>query len=205
MSKISVDFDTLSEKAQGKIVKGSVIPRPIAWITTLNEDKSVNLAPFSFFTVLTSTLLAVSIQKNGDKDKDTLINLLREKEAVVHVVDDSLLKVMDQTSKPLAKDVSEVSENNLKLTNSLKVKTPGLKAALIRLEVTLDQTVLLTDYADTKKAADLVILRVVAAKLDESVYDQDKNYILTDNLKPVARLAGQDYGSVRRLDYKREF
>lgn len=89
-------------------MKGSVIPRPIAWITTLNEIASVNLAPFSFFNVISPTLLAVSFQKTNDKQKDTFLNLVREKEAVIHIVDESLLEVMDQTSASLAVNESEV-------------------------------------------------------------------------------------------------
>ena len=56
--KLNIDFDKIDEKNRMKLVKGSVIPRPIAWITSLNEDGSINLAPFSYFNVISPTLLS---------------------------------------------------------------------------------------------------------------------------------------------------
>ncbi|NLC55120.1 MAG: flavin reductase family protein [Erysipelothrix sp.] len=205
MSKFNLDFDLLDEDTIGKIVKGSIIPRPIAWITSLNETKSVNLAPFSYFTMLSPTLLLVSFQKDQVSQKDTFINIIREKEAVIHIVDESLIAAMDKTAKPLEKNISEVDLVNLTLSSSLKIKTPGIKEALIRFEVVLEQTLSLKNYNKTAEDADLVILRVVAASLDKKVYDKDSGYILVDNLKPIARLAGVDYAGIKKLDFKREF
>lgn len=205
MSKINIDFDQVVGRTQGNIVKGSVVPRPIAWITTLNSDGSINLAPFSYFTAVSSTLLAVSFQKTKTKQKDTFVNILREKEAVVHIVDESLLEAMDKTGASLDLNESEMSLIDLTLSPSLKVKTPGLSEALIRLEVVYDQSISLTNYKNTREDADLVILRVIGAIVDESVYDRENNYILTDNLKPVARLAGADYAISKKIDFKREF
>lgn len=205
MSKHKLDFNNLSSKDRGKIVKGSVIPRPIAWITSLNVDGSVNLAPFSYFTVLSSTLLAVSFQKTKREKKDTLVNIMREKEAVVHIVDKSLISQMDLSAKPLARNVSEVDLVNLDLEPSLKVKTPGLSKALIRLEVEFVSLHPLMDYNNKEEEADFVILRVIGAVLNEKVYDSENKYILAENLHPVARLAGVDYAEIVSIDYKREF
>lgn len=205
MSKHKLDFNNLSSKDRGKIVKGSVIPRPIAWITSLNVDGSVNLAPFSYFTVLSSTLLAVSFQKTKREKKDTLVNIMREKEAVVHIVDKSLISQMDLSAKPLARNVSEVDLVNLDLEPSLKVKTPGLSKALIRLEVEFVSSHPLMDYNNKEEEADFVILRVIGAVLNEKVYDSENKYILAENLHPVARLAGVDYAEIVSIDYKREF
>ena len=205
MSKHKLDFNNLSSKDRGKIVKGSVIPRPIAWITSLNVDGSVNLAPFSYFTVLSSTLLAVSFQKTKREKKDTLVNTMREKEAVVHIVDKSLISQMDLSAKPLARNVSEVDLVNLDLEPSLKVKTPGLSKALIRLEVEFVSLHPLMDYNNKEEEADFVILRVIGAVLNEKVYDSENKYILAENLHPVARLAGVDYAEIVSIDYKREF
>ena len=90
----------LDSKTRQKIVQGSVIPRPIAWLTTLNTDNSINLAPFSYFTMLSSTMVGVSIQRVAGKQKDTARNLLRTKEAVIQIPDRSLLKLMDLSAKP---------------------------------------------------------------------------------------------------------
>lgn len=205
MSKINLDFDFLDEKTRSKILKGSVIPRPIAWITSLNSDGSINLAPFSFFNVISPSLLVVSFQKNMNKEKDTFINLVREKEGVIHIVDESLMERMDKTSLPLEPNQSEFDLLDLNLNPSLKIKTPGIKQALIGLEVKLEKTIQLQDYENKHTDAHLMILRVVAARLDPSIYDKEKAYILADKLKPLARLGGSDYGGIKILDYKRKF
>lgn len=205
MNKFKLDFDLLNKTEIGKIIKGSIIPRPIAWITSLNETKSINLAPFSYFTILSPTLLLISFQKNQTKQKDTFLNIIREKEAVIHIVDESLIETMDKTAKPLKINDSEVDLTNLILTSSLKIKTPGIRKALIRFEVTLEQTLSLMNYEKTEEEANVVILRVVAAILDEEIYDNDSGYILANKLKPVGRLAGADYTGINKLDFKRRF
>lgn len=205
MKKYNFDFDYLKEKEQARIVKASVIPRPIAWITTLNETGSVNVAPFSYFTAISSTLLAVSFQKSNNIKKDTLLNILRTKEAVIHIVDKSILNEMDESSRNFKRNESEVDNLKLKLEDSLKIKTPSLENTLLRLEVKLNSVVPLMDYNNKKEEADLLILRVVAATVKEEIYDFENNYILADKLKPVARLAGADYGEVKILDFKRNY
>lgn len=205
MTKHYEDFDSIDPSRRAKIVKGSVIPRPIAWVTSLNPNGSVNLAPFSFFTALSPTLLAVSFQKNENFQKDTFLNIIREQEAVIHLVDESLIDVMDQTSFPLEFGKSEMELVNLTVTSSNKIKTPGIKEALIRFEVKLESTLELKDYDHKEGEADLVILRVIAAEMDDQVFDEDKAYVLAEKLNPIARLGGNAYAGIKILDYKRKF
>lgn len=112
---------------------------------------------------------------------------------------------MDQTSTPLALNESEVDLSGLALSPSIKIKTPGLEAALIRFEVILEQVIPLFDYEQEKEEADFVIVRVVASVMDDIVYDQDKQYVLIDQLKPVARGAGSGYCGIKTLTFKRQF
>lgn len=205
MAKTKLDFDDLDKDARSKIVKGSVIPRPIAWITTLNATGSINLAPFSFFNAVSSTLLVVSFQKSAAKQKDTFVNIMREKEAVIHIVDKSLIEVMDESAKPLELNESEVDVSNLTLSPSLKIKTPGIKEALVRFEVVLEQVIPLMNYEKDEEEADLIIVRVVATVLDDWVYDKENHYIYANKLRPVARLAGADYSGIQDIDFKRKF
>lgn len=203
--KHKIDFDLIDNNLRSKLTKGSVIPRPIAWITTFNEDGSINLAPFSFFNAISPTLFAVSFQRTDVRRVDTFENLKREKEAVVHIVDESLLEVMDISAKVLAKNESEVDYLGIELSDSLKIKTPGIKDALVRFEVILEETVPLKDYEKNDGGANLMILRVVASIVDDKVYDSEKGYILADKLKPVARLGGEDYSSITTIPFKRQF
>lgn len=205
MSKIKIDFNQIDSKSKAKIMKGSVIPRPIAWITTLNSDRSINLAPFSFFNVVSPTVFSVSFQRIDGKEKDTLKNILREKEAVIHIVDESLIKAMDLTAKELPYNKSELELTNLNLSESSKIKTPGIEEALIRFEVILEESLPIKNYEKDKIESNLVLLRVVASVLDERVYDSNKGYVLADQLNPVARLGGNDYSLLKTIPFKRSF
>ncbi|WP_414838871.1 flavin reductase family protein [Carnobacterium sp. TMP28] len=205
MAKLKIDFDTIDETSRMKLVKGSIIPRPIAWITSLNENGSINLAPFSYFNVISPTLVIVSFQRNGEQQKDTFLNIFREKEAVIHVVDETLISAMDISSTPLERNKSELELTDLNLSPSMKVKTPGIKEALIRFEVVLEESLTLKDYDKNKEEADLVILRVIGSVVDETVYDSKNGYVLSEILRPVARLGGTDYAGIQDLPFKRKF
>lgn len=188
----------LTEKQQYKFLTGSVIPRPIAWITSLNKKADiVNAAPFSFFSVASNQipLLTVSILRSNGQAKDTAINIIDQKEAVVHIVSRDLTEAMNETSAPLSSEESELDRTNLSLVDSSTVTVPGIKEALIRFETTLyqhipiksDDGVVLTDH---------FLLRVTDVHLDPSVYDPEKEYILPEELHPIARLSGNAYTQI---------
>lgn len=190
--------DKLSKKQQYKFLSGSVIPRPIAWITTLTADgKTVNLAPFSFFSGVSNELplLSIAILRQNGEMKDSARNLLATKEAVIHIVDESLIHAMNQTSRSLAPDQSEVELTNLTLEPSLSVQVPGISEVKIRFETTLHQYVPIKNLHD-QVVTDLFILAVSDFHFSESVFDQKNDYILTEKLLPVARLAGNKYATL---------
>lgn len=189
--------DDLSMKQEYKFLTGSVVPRPIAWLTTLAEDGTINAAPFSFFSVASNQipLLSVSILRTNEKEKDTARNIIDQKEAVIHVVSSELTEDMNATSAPMPADESEITRTDLSLVDSQTVKVPGIKEALIRFETTLYQHIPVEDE-EGKVITDLFLLRVTDYHFDESVFDKEKEYILPDKLKPVARLAGLEYSEL---------
>lgn len=127
--------------------------------------------------------------------KDSARNLLATKEAVIHIVDESLIHAMNQTSRSLAPDQSEVELTNLTLEPSLSVQVPGISEAKIRFETTLHQYVPIKNQQD-QVVTDLFILAVSDFHFSESVFDQKNDYILTEKLLPVARLAGNKYATL---------
>lgn len=185
MSKIRFDFEIIEPKLQKKLVQGTVIPRPIAWVETKNENDSINLAPFSYYTMLSPTLVGISFQGK----KDTLINLMREKTGIIHSVSMDSLEVMDNSSYPYELNQSEVDELKINLEN----------ISNITFEVELLQTI------ELEESAILAILKVTSVSVDESVFDSEKQYILADKLNPVARLAGPNYARIEPLNYKRKY
>lgn len=206
MNFISKNFDKLNEKQRGKILKGSIIPRPIAWITTINNEKQVNLAPFSFFNMISNTALVVSIRRDKDNFKDTFNNLMLNKEAVINIASSNLTDKVDLTSKEIPSNESEVNLAGLSLIESEKVEVPGIKEVLVRLEVVLENHLEIKNYDNNEIETDLLILRVKYAHIDEKVYDRKNEYIIFDYLKPISRLDGPNYGvSVKIPNIKREF
>lgn len=193
-------FETknLTDKQMYKFLTGSIVPRPIAWITTQNpETKVVNAAPFSFFSAASnvSPLLTIAILRNQGKIKDSAKNLLSNKQGVVHVVSEELVEEMNKTSAPLPDTESELDLTALNLIESHSVTVPAIKEAKIRMEVTLHQYVPITDD-DGTILTDLFILRVNDFYFDAAVFNEEKQYILSDRLKPVARLAGSEYATI---------
>ncbi len=185
----------LGAKQNYKFLTGAVSPRPIAWITTQNKESGiVNLAPFSFFTVVSSDLpyvLIATTRKNGQK-KDTANNLSQTKEGVIHVVDENILHQMNETAANLKPDESELALINLPTVKSHSVTPPGLVDPLIRLEVRLQQEISLPDD-NGNIVSDLFILKVLDYYFAEKIFDVTKEYILSEKLRPVARLAGNNY------------
>ena len=122
----------------------SIVPRPIAWTSTLNEDGSANLAPFSFFTGITSDppscLICVSRHAPSRK-KDTRLNIERTGEYVIHVVTDALAEQMNATSRAFPHGVDEFVEAGLAKTPSQIVAPPRVADAPVAMECRLDRVV----------------------------------------------------------------
>lgn len=196
----------LTTKQNYKFLTGSIIPRPIAWITTINQETNVvNAAPFSYFNVVAKELplVSLSINRNEQQMKDTAHNLLQQKEGVIHLVNDSVLAEMNQSSASLPSEDSELAHSNLTLINSQEVAVPAIQEAPIRLEVRLHQYVPVKDNAENI-ISDLFILEVLNYYFKEDIFDQAQEYIDPIKFDPLARLAGNTYGHIARtLDKKR--
>lgn len=199
------DFNEISNKDKRKILTGSIIPRPIAWVSTKNEDGSINLAPFSYFNIVARDVLSISFVQKKAGNKDTLRNILREKEAVIHSSSIMNLDMVNKSSdESLDYGVSEVDLLDIPLRDSKIISTPTVDLAEISFEVKLLQHVPVPNDDGTAKA-DLILLQVLGVSFDERVYDEAHNYILVDDLQPASRLAGKDYGSTEVIpDVKRD-
>lgn len=198
-------YKDLDSKTQQKISQAAIIPRPIAWITSLNENGTVNLAPFSYFALLSPSLMAVSFTKIEDSYKDTYHNIKKNKEAVINIPSQTLLEAVDKSSEALAYNVSELDTLGLTVSKSKNIKTPILDEALINFEVVLLEDLEFMDITRDHIENNVVFLRIVGVHLSEEVYDSKTQYINQDVLRPISRLAGATYGGIEVLDYKRKF
>ncbi|MBB1164756.1 flavin reductase family protein [Lacticaseibacillus rhamnosus] len=196
---INLSASELSPHEQYKLLSGSIIPRPIAWITTQNTAGLINLAPFSFTTGISNQLplLSVAILRERQAPKDTAANLLARHEAVVHMVSTDLTKAMNQTAARLAPDQSELTLIDLPLIPSTEIQVPGLQAARIRFETILYQYVPIRDAAGIIMT-DLFILEIRQFHFAETVLDLPTLHVNPAALAPIARLAGPNYAELGR-------
>jgi flavin reductase (DIM6/NTAB) family NADH-FMN oxidoreductase RutF len=187
---VNVQFDPkeLTEKDVYKLLIGSVVPRPIAWVSTISTEGVVNLAPFSFFNVASRNppMLCISIGPGvGEREgteKDTLVNIRNQKEFVINVVPSSLGNEMQKTSENLPSDVDEFEAAGLTTLDSTIVKPKRVKEAPIQMECQLEQIIQLgSDH--------LVIGRMVRYHINDDYYLGNYKVDL-EKLQPLGRLAG---------------
>ncbi|MCM3501578.1 flavin reductase family protein [Microbacterium sp. P26] len=136
------DFDTLPPYERYKLLAGLIVPRPIAWITTVDADGVVNAAPFSMFAMVGEDppLLMVSIDRPADGGrKDTAANIDATGEFVVHLVDRPLAEQMDATSTRHPSHVDELALVGVDTVAAEMVRPPVIAAAPVALECELWQ------------------------------------------------------------------
>ncbi|NGZ77768.1 flavin reductase family protein [Saccharibacillus sp. VR-M41] len=181
---------------------GTIVPRPVAWVTSLSQEHgTVNAAPFSYFNMISSDppLVAVSVVRRPDGTmKDTARNVTELGELVIHICDETLVEEMNRTAAPLPHGESEIDLTRLTLAGSEAVGVPGIAEAKVRLECRLESHVPIK-ADDGRISHDLLIARILRFRLDESIFDEERGYVRTEKLRPVARLAGSEYAELGRL------
>lgn len=183
---LTFDPAALEPSAIHKLLIGSVVPRPIAWVSTADRAGQPNLAPFSFFTIASvdpPQLLFCPLHGPGGK-KDTLLNIQATGEFVLHIVSEELVAAMNQTAAPYPAGTSEFAAAGIAATPSVRVGPPRVSAALVAFECRAVTVVPLA-------GSEVVIGQVVLAHVHESVYDHGRIQLAA--LRPVARLAGNFY------------
>ena len=126
---VSIDPKTLAPEEAYKLVIGSVVPRPIAWVTSRNAKGAVNLAPFSAFMFVSPKppLMAISVGHKAGVYKDTATNILQREDYVIHIANMAMIEPLHLSSIEHPPDVSEVEELGLATVPSSLVATPRLK------------------------------------------------------------------------------
>ena len=175
-----------------RLMLSIVVPRPIAWVSSLGADGTLNLAPFSFFTVVGGTppTLMVSIGQRAGNAKDTLRNVQETGEFVVHIVELALVERMNQTSGEYAYDIDEFALAGLDYVSSTDVRPPRLSAASIAMEVKATQIIPVQDTHYT-----MVLGHIVRYHIRDGIL-KPNGLVDAAILRPVARLGGDEYTDV---------
>nr|WP_263327419.1 flavin reductase family protein [Neobacillus sp. Marseille-Q6967] len=194
---LSIDPKAISERDNYKFLIGSIIPRPIAFVTTLSKDGVLNGAPFSYFNIVSSNppMISISIQRTGGRQKDTARNIMEKKEFVVHIVDEQNVEKVNQTAASLPPDQSEIELAKFTPTESARISVPGIKEAKIRMECRLEH--LLELGGQGTSGCDLIIGKIVQYHIDEEIYQNGR--IDPVGLAAVSRLAGTNYAKIGEI------
>ena len=185
--------EDIPEQHRYKFMIGTVVPRPIALISTQSTDGVLNIAPFSYFNIVTHRpmILSVSIARKAGVMKDTARNIVETGVANVQVVDMDAVQDANATAAPLDKHESELTLTNFSLSTLETSDVPGLKESKVIYETALYQHI--TIEHDATVTTDMFLLKVNAIHIDEGIYDVENGYVDVAALNPVARLAGDDY------------
>lgn len=186
----------LKRQEKYKLLIGGIIPRPIAWVTSMGGSGLVNAAPFSYFNVasIEPMLVSVAVMRKPDGiRKDTARNIRETGEFVVNMVDVHNVDAMNQTSADYPSDVSEAAALGLELQPSAAVQVPRLAASRIHFECKLHQIVEL----GSPTASDLILGEVVHVHVEDALYHNGR--IDAQAYAPVSRLAGQSYATLGEM------
>ena len=170
--------------------KAIVSPRPIGWISTIDKEKNVNLAPYSFFNAIADNppmiMFSITGQKKNISSKDTLQNIIDTECFVVNVVSKDLLHQMNQTSGNYPKNTDEFILAKLEKSNCVHIDVPRVKKSPASLECTLYKILKLPGFSNK-----MVIGKVVGVHINEKILKNGTFDILAYD--PIARLGYKDY------------
>ncbi|WP_282343078.1 flavin reductase family protein [Pseudomonas sp. PS02288] len=200
---MQIDFSALTSLEAYRWMANTVTPRPIAWVSTLSADGVANLAPFSFFQVISDTppILMVNISTRGDGSlKDSMLNLQETGELVIQLVCADQVEAMNASSATLPRGTSEFEHCGIASEASVRVAPRRVKGAPVAFECRVAQ---LLPYPAHEPNCTLVFAEILYAHIDQSVLDE-QGRIDAGKLDIVGRLGGKSYSYTReRFDLTR--
>ena len=190
------DPNKQSFKDNHRLMIGSIVPRPIAFVSTKSKNGILNLAPFSYFNGVCSnppTIMFAPARRGYDGlTKDTLNNIRDTEEFVVNIVSEEIVEPMVACATDFEKEVNEFEVSGLTPVDSVKVAPPCVKESKVSFERKL-QTIVPVGEAEPGGGF-VVIGNIVMFHVDDDVYRDGR--IDLDALKPVGRLAGNNYSRI---------
>lgn len=190
MNYHTFDVSEIDHRQVYRLCVGSIVPRPIAWVSSIDANGITNLAPFSFFTLVNHhpPMVSISVGQREGRAKDTSANIEATKGYVIHTVVDGWEEAMNVSSASFAPEEDEFVAAGLSTTPSDVVTAPRIEGAPIAMECLYDRTLVFGDDWVTN----CVIGRVVRWHVREDLL-VDGKYIDANKLAPVGRLGGPRY------------
>ncbi|HRH57130.1 MAG: flavin reductase family protein [Chitinophagales bacterium] len=180
-------------KAISNFLTSAVVPRPIAFVSTINADGQPNLSPFSFFNVFSSdpVVLIFSAAKSAltGKQKDTYHNVKAIPECVIHIANYAMVEQLSVTSGAYPSEVNEFIKGGFTEEPSVMVKPPRIKEAPIAFECKVTQVI---ELGDKGGSGNLIICEALLIHVDDNLLDENGN-VIAEKLDPIARLGYNNY------------
>ncbi|MFA5552687.1 MAG: flavin reductase family protein [Trueperaceae bacterium] len=179
-----------------RLLTSLVVPRPIAWISTLAADGTPNLAPFSFFNIVSGRPLMVmfsSGRRAPGEPKDSLANAVATGEFVVNLADEALAEQVNLTSATVGPNVNEFEAFGVRPAPSIDVKPPRVASAKAALEARVAQVIPIEGSTST-----MVLGHVLRVHVSEDLLGPDGLADAT-RLAPIARLGRDEYATLGRV------
>jgi flavin reductase (DIM6/NTAB) family NADH-FMN oxidoreductase RutF len=199
---VEIDPATIESTAVYKLLISSVVPRPIAWVSSVDARGVKNVAPFSYFMAITDDPPTIAFSSSpraaGPETprakKDTLQNIEAMRSFVVNIVDDALAEQMNVTSGDYAPEVDEFALASLESAPGVKVAAPRVARAPIAMECRLIRTIPIGHRPNH-----LVLGEIVYFHVRDDLYDSSTGRLDMYRLRPVGRLAGNLYTHVHDI------
>ncbi|PRD16406.1 flavin reductase family protein [Pantoea coffeiphila] len=188
------DFAELNERERYKILIGTVIPRPVALVTTVDRNGKPNAGPFSFFNVLTHdpAIVAIGVENYSDmRFKDTARNIRETGEFTVHIVDDALVRQMEICAIKFGPEVNELEEAGLATVAGHRVGSPRILSAPAALECRRHTTL------QVGPAREIILGEVVGVYVRSDAVNPENLHIDQQLMDAIGRMGGNTYCRTR--------
>ena len=187
--------ETLNNQDRYKIITGSIVPRPIAWVSSMDGAGRLNLAPFSYFTAVCTNPMTLIFCPGWSglrgRMKDTLYNVRETGEFVINIVDETTKEAMNLSATEFEAGISEFEWASVTPAHSQIVTVPRVAEAPVAFECKLQQIVSVHEGPGGGAA---VFGEVVSIYVREDVVENGR--ILPEKLQPIGRLAGGTYAHI---------
>lgn len=191
---LSFDFQQLSAREKYKILIGSVVPRPIALVTTIDAEGRANAAPFSFFNALSADppILALGVENYSDlSPKDTTLNIRQNQEFTVNIVSDALVEAMNVCAVPFEPGFDELVAAGLTAIPGTRVGCPRIGEAPVALECRRMMAL------SIGQSREIILGEVLMAHVRDDLIDPATLYIDQLGLDAIGRMGGHGYSRTR--------
>ncbi len=185
-----IDLNKADKKDRYKLLMSSILPRPIALVTTQDDQGRVNAAPFSFFNIMASTpaIIVLGIDsKSPGVPKDTVRNMKLTGEFVVNMVSENIAEKMSLCASPLPEGEDELKFSGLTAAPSIQVKPPRVAESPINMECRI------VNVMDIGFDRNLIIGNVIHYHINDEFYDAQTGYVLVEKLGLIARMHGKSF------------